>query len=597
MNASQVSQLNTYRTFLRDLSGTNGWRLPALIGVMSIVAFTDGLSVTLLLPLLSRVGIVSSNSAAAVLINKILSAITPAGSGIVAILAVIIALSAAQMALSIFQGWWGAALIHHYETGWKLRLFHALLKADWLFLTGRKGGELSSAVVIETGRLGGAFYYFTLLSSTVVACIIYFLLAILVTWRATLLLLGLVVLMVLSIMPFYRLSHTAGHQTGVLNGELQVLVSESLSSAKIIKAAVSEQQMMNRVERVSEALDQVGRTRLFLPNVVRGVFEFMSFVALAMFFAFGMAPMHVAPGDIMVVLALFVRLLPKITNAQTLVHELNSQVPAILILKDVLADAKAKTERTKGADFHVAPPTRLEVRNLHAGYGGQPVLNGVKLVLDVPGMVGIVGGSGAGKSTLVHILLGLIDPLGGTVTLGAHDMKEVSLAAWRRGIGYVPQETMFFHASVAENLTLARPDATRDEIIAAAKRAHAHDFIMALPEGYETSIGDQGVVLSGGQRQRLGIARALLAKPTLLLMDEPTSALDPKSEGEILATLAELRKSVGIVIVAHRLTTVQEADHIYVLDAGQVAESGTWAELIAKRAQFHSLAKLQQIVA
>jgi ATP-binding cassette, subfamily C, bacterial len=594
-----VTQMQTYGTFLHDLRRANGWRLSALIGIMSIVAFTDGLSVALLLPLLSRVGIAgATNSAAAITINKMLALITPVGSGVGAILVLILLLCACQMGLNIFQGWWGAKLIHRYALGWQLRLFEAVLRSDWLFLTGRKAGELSSAIVVETGRLGGAFYYFTLLSSTVVACMIYLLIALLVTWRTTLLLVGLIVVMVLSITRFYRSSHSAGHEMGALNAELQVVVNESLSGAKIIKATASERQMLDRIAAISQKLDCVGRVRLFLPNVVRGVFEFMAFAALAVFFAYGMIPMHVAPADILIVLALFMRLFPKITNAQTLVHELNSQVPAILILRDTLQAARAKSERRTGEEgFRISTPTRLEVQHLTAGYGGAPVLNELSLALDVPGMVGIVGGSGAGKSTLVHILLGLVQPSGGSVTLGGHRMGDVALDTWRRLIGYVPQETMFFHASVAENLALTKPDAARAEVVVAARRAHAHDFIMALPQGYDTPIGDQGVLLSGGQRQRLGIARALLASPALLLMDEPTSALDPNSESEILATLSELRKSVGIVIVAHRLTTVQEADRIYVLDGGQVVESGNWSELIAQRDRFHSLAKLQQIVA
>ena len=590
----------TYRAFLADLRRANGWRLPLLIGLMSVTAFTDGLSVTLLLPLLTRVGVAgSANGGATRIINQALSYITPAGSGVGAILVIILVVALLQLGLNMLQGWWSSHLIHRYSLGWQMRLFRAFLGADWLFLTGRKAGELTSAAVIETGRLGGSFYYFTLLASTIVACIIYLLLAMLITWRATLLLIGLGFVMALSISRLHRISRAAGQQAGPLNAELQVLVAESLSGAKMIKAAVGEQVMVDRVEKVSNALNRVGFTRLFLHNVVRGVFEFISFTGLAVFFAYGMIPLHVAPADVLVVLALFLRLLPKFTNAQTLVHELNVHVPSIQVVQDLLGDALQEAERSGGVDsgFTVPLPTRLDVEGLHAAYKDRAVLNGLTLSLNVPGMVGIVGGSGAGKSTLVHALLGLVRPSGGAIKLGTHDMGDVALSAWRRRIGYVPQETMFFHASVAENLALSMPSASRAEIIAAAKLANAHDFIMALPQDYDTPIGDQGVLLSGGQRQRLGIARALLAKPVLLLLDEPTSALDPKSENEILSTLVELRRTMGIVIVAHRLTTVQAADQIYVLDNGRVVESGSWADLIAKRDRFHSLAKLQQIVA
>jgi ABC-type multidrug transport system fused ATPase/permease subunit len=219
------------------------------------------------------------------------------------------------------------------------------------------------------------------------------------------------------------------------------------------------------------------------------------------------------------------------------------------------------------------------------------------LSFGLPGMVGIVGGSGAGKSTLVHAMLGLVHPDAGTICLGDHDIAHASLASWRKSIGYVPQEDMFFHASVRENLALACPDASMEQVIRAARRAHAHEFIMALPEGYDTQIGDRGVALSGGQRQRLGIARALLSEPALLLMDEPTSALDSESEREVLATLEELRHSIGILIVAHRLATVKNADCIFVLEQGRVVEQGNWSELIARRDRFHSLVEIQHLVA
>ncbi len=591
---------HSYRIFLSDLQRSNGWRLPSLIGLMSIVAFSDGLAVMFLMPLLVRAGVAGSpNSTAVKLINEVLALITPAGSGVGAVLVIILILAAGQMAFNIFQGRWSAELIHRYQLDWQMKLFGALLYADWIFVTGRKGGELASATITETGRLGGAFYYFTLLTSTSIACAIYFLLAMVVSWRATLLLLILVVVMVASISWLYRISYGAGQQAGPLNASLQTLVNECLSGAKIIKATDSERLVMERVRTVSQALNQVGRVRLYMPSIVRGAFEFMSFSAVAIFFAYGMVPLHVGAAEILVILALFMRLLPKLTTSQTLVHDLNAHIPAASIVQGLYREASLHAERTSGADvdFDFKLPVRLEVEDLQAAYDSKPVLSGLNLTLNIPGMVGIVGGSGAGKSTLVHALLGLITPSMGHIRLGGHELATTSLSAWRRKIGYVPQETLLFHASVADNLALAAPGATRAEIIEAARAANAHDFIMALPEGYDTSIGDQGVLLSGGQRQRLGIARALAAKPALLLLDEPTSALDPHAENEVLASLEKLRKSVGIVIVAHRLTTVQSADNIYVLEGGRVVESGSWLDLIERRSRFHALAKLQQVVA
>jgi ATP-binding cassette subfamily B protein len=167
--------------------------------------------------------------------------------------------------------------------------------------------------------------------------------------------------------------------------------------------------------------------------------------------------------------------------------------------------------------------------------------------------------------------------------------------AWRRSIGYVPQETILFHASVKDNLKLVNPTASDRDIRTAARRAHALEFIDSLPDGFATIIGDQGVKLSGGQRQRLGIARALLTNPALLIMDEAMSALDTESEVELLRTLEELRKQIGILLVAHRLAAARSADVVCVFENGRIVESGAWNELMARKKRLYTLAEAQSL--
>jgi ATP-binding cassette subfamily C protein len=192
-------------------------------------------------------------------------------------------------------------------------------------------------------------------------------------------------------------------------------------------------------------------------------------------------------------------------------------------------------------------------------------------------------------------LLGLVEPSAGSIRLGTHDLASAPLSAWRRAIGYVPQETILFHASVRDNLTMVDPTASAADIKTAARRAHALDFIDALPDGFDTIIGDQGVKLSGGQRQRLGIARALLMNPALLVMDEAMSALDTESEAELLRTIEGLRKQIGILLVAHRLAAARNADAVCVFEGGRIVEAGSWNELMSRKKRLYALAEAQSL--
>jgi subfamily B ATP-binding cassette protein MsbA len=220
------------------------------------------------------------------------------------------------------------------------------------------------------------------------------------------------------------------------------------------------------------------------------------------------------------------------------------------------------------------------------------------LTLDIPAgkTVAVVGPSGAGKSTLINLIPRFYDPEGGQVCVDGHDVKTLRLDSLRSQIALVSQEVALFHDTVANNIAYGRPGASRDDIIAAARDAAAHDFILQLPNGYDTLVGEQGVNLSGGQRQRLSIARALLKNAPILLLDEATSNLDTQSERQVQDALNRLMKGRTTLVVAHRLSTIVGADRIHVLNEGRIAESGTHDSLLKARGMYARLYQLQDAV-
>ena len=207
----------------------------------------------------------------------------------------------------------------------------------------------------------------------------------------------------------------------------------------------------------------------------------------------------------------------------------------------------------------------------------------------------LVGPSGSGKSTMLDLVARFVDPSSGRVTVDGHDLKDVTFDSWTSSYALVTQSPFLFHASIAENLRYGRPDATHEEVVAAARAANIHEFIEALPEGYETNVKDAGTRLSGGQRQRLTIARALLRDPELLLLDEATSALDTESEAVVQAALEEMMVGRTTIVIAHRLSTVRNADRIAVLDGGRVVELGSHEALVAAGGLYSRLSEAQAI--
>ena len=276
-------------------------------------------------------------------------------------------------------------------------------------------------------------------------------------------------------------------------------------------------------------------------------------------------------------------------------------------LQNQIVQARAASERAFAlldTQIHSAlnPPNReklqaagadIQFEHVHFSYGEKVALHDINLEIKSGRLVALVGASGSGKTTLANLLLRFYDPTQGAVRIGGVDIREVSTHDLRSQIAVVTQEVILFDDTIRRNIELGRPGATNEEIIAAAKHAHAYDFIMQKPEGFDAVIGEKGVMLSGGQRQRIAIARAVLRNAPILVLDEATSALDTESERAVQAALDELMKGRTTICIAHRLSTILHADMIVVLDQGRIVETGRHDELVRRGGVYQKLYELQ----
>jgi ATP-binding cassette subfamily C protein len=579
----------------RDILGLLGNRAALIVTLMILTALGEGLGIALLLPILTSIGVEAAGQAS-IGQTVIQDALARFGiETVAALLTLAIVVFATQAIFSVFQGWVIARWQRIYAAHWQNRLYQRFIRARWSFFVQHKQGELINSIATETTRLAGAFFLLAQLVATAVITIIYIGIAATISWQTSLFLIGLAFFLMLSVRKITTKSRKIGGLLGPLNAELNVKLSEFLSGAKLIKATATESLTVDSVGTTIAALRQNYTWATFLPGAVRAIFEFCTLSALALLLVFGQAKLGIGAANLLVTLALFVRVFPRINMLQQHYQLLTTYAPALTVVQRMVQEAEKEAE--SGGNQQLAIPHGQEtVIDIECGgYGENVILRDVRISLPRTGFVAVVGESGSGKSTLANCMLGLGEIQSGDIRVGDVSMKQTVPSSWRRFFGYVPQETVLFHLSIAENVAWGETKSML-QIEDACRLANAHDFIVALPERYQTIIGDQGARLSGGQRQRLGLARALLRQPSVLVLDEATSALDSGSERAILETIETLRQDICIVSVAHRLATVRNADRIYVMHKGRIAESGSWDELMVRNGILRHLATTQHIV-
>ncbi|MEA5556389.1 ABC transporter ATP-binding protein [Nodularia spumigena] len=479
------------------------------------------------------------------------------------------------------------------ESGLKL-----LMEVDIDYYAKMKIGDLINSLGGEIGRTANAVSNIIKLIILVITISVFVIILLSISWELTIaaaFLLSFVTL--INQYAIYR-SKSFGKQLSEMSKAYSIAVLETLNGIRLVKATGNEAKEYFRIKKLirdREAADfqsQVNSQAIAPISEVMGIASLLVIIFLSRtFFSDQISTLSAV---LLTYLLVLLRLLPLISQLNSLRSSFANSSTSVAIITDFL-NRNNKPFMTQGNIPYTTLQEGIHFQSLSFAYPGHQklVLKDVDLFLPCGATLALVGGSGAGKSTLADLLPRFYDPVSGSITIDGKDLRDFDLISMRKKMGIVSQDTFLFNDTVQNNIAYGRPSATVDEIITAAKRANAYEFISKLPQEFDTMIGDRGVMLSGGQRQRLAIARALLQNPEILILDEATSALDTVSERLVQAALDDLSRTRTTLVIAHRLSTVQKADQIAVLEQGRVVEVGTHHELLQRGGYYSRLYSMQ----
>lgn len=477
------------------------------------------------------------------------------------------------------------------------RFFEHVLALPLSFHGDTQSGRLMKVMLVGSDNLFGLWLsFFRDHLTTFIAAILLLPLTLMLNWRLGLLLIALVALF--AIVSAWVIRKTEAEQSAVerLHTELAGNAQDALSNVMVVQSftrLASEARLFGDiVRRVLDHQFPVLNWWALVAVMTRGA---STFTVIAIFLL-GTA-LHVqgkaTVGDIVSFMGFATLLIGRLEGAVGFVSRLVFQAPSLEQMFAVM-DARSSVPERPEAKVLGRAVGDVAFEGVAFAYPGGPrILSDVSLHAAPGRTVALVGQTGAGKSTAMSLLQRLWDPVEGRVTLDGHDLRDLTLDSLRRNIGVVFQESLLFNRSIRDNLLTGRPDATQEDIERACTMAEAHDFIQRKPQGYDTMVGERGSALSGGQRQRLAIARALLKDPPVLILDEATSALDAATEARVQKALRALMAHRTTFVIAHRLSTVRDADEILVFDQGRVVERGDFGTLVAAGGLFAELVRTQ----
>ena len=553
--------------------------------VLAIIALVVGTLLGLVMPLVVRgvidVGLVERNLA---LLNRFTA---------------LLALVFLTQAFFSFVNRYNTAFIgERVVADLREQLYSHLLKLSLRFFADRRTGELISRVINDVTTLQAAVTdnLISLLQQglTLIGGVIFLFW---LDWRLTSIILAGIPIVTLTMVYLGRKIRRAATEVQDRLAEAAAVVDESIGGIRIVKSFAREAYEVTRFTAKVEETFAAAMQRVKISAILAPIIGFMAFMSITITLWFGgyeVIQGRLSPGGLIAFLIYTLLVAGPIAAFSGLYSQFQAALGAterifeLLDLQPDIADAP---------NAYPLPPIIGQVRFEHVSFeydSSLPVLHDVSLTTKPGQVVALVGPSGAGKTTMVNLIPRFYDVSAGCITIDGHDIRQVTSLSLREQMGMVPQETAMFSDTIRENIRYGKLEATQTEIEGAARAANAHEFIVKMPQGYETRVGERGIKLSGGQRQRIAIARAILKDPRILILDEATSSLDSESEQLVQEALERLMKSRTTFVIAHRLSTIINADWILVLEGGRIVEQGTHAELVSwPDGLYHKLHALQ----
>lgn len=466
-----------------------------------------------------------------------------------------------------------------YEAKTREGLFSAQLRSSWPHLIKQRIGHLETLILVDVPASKEMLARITVSIMYLTSLIMYLVIVFNVSWIITLLTIAIGCLSFFVFKPIAYKVHALSMKRSRLQHETTHHVSEHLSGMKSVKTFGVEESAISRGKQMFRTLKQLTIRIDILRMIAVAIVPPAAVLYVAAIFALSFHFRIVTVAALPTIVYLIYRIFSYMQQLQDSMQLVNGALPYLRNIIEYQDRAHGRAEAA-GGEKAFSMQKEISFNDVHFTYGTGAVLQGVSFSVPRGSAVGIIGPSGAGKTTCVDLLLRLLEPSSGTITVDGVDSKDISLAEWRKYIGYVPQEPFLIHDTIRNNVTFYDDSISEEAVWEAIRLAHLEDVVRSRPEGLDTIVGERGIELSAGQRQRLTIARALARKPEVLILDEATSALDTESETEIQKTLSGLKGRVIVIAIAHRLSTVLHSDKLIVLDEGKVMEEGAPRKLL-----------------